>query len=89
MKEAAEGLNAALMNLIDELDDNPTPAVGSPLDPKIANSQKEESTEDKLKQTQDGDKYVNSWFLAFSTPGKIFSRQHIETIFLFFPENRI
>ena len=55
VKEAAEGLNAALMNLIDELDDNPTPMVGSPADKKESD-QGEVISDGAGKQTQEGDK---------------------------------
>ena len=55
MKEAAEGLNAALMNLIDELDDNPTPMVGSPADRRDEGGQGEVITDNTAgKQPQEG-----------------------------------
>ena len=34
-------------------------------------------------------KQTPQYFLTLNTLGKIFSRQHIEIFFLFFPENRI
>ena len=60
VKEAAEGLNAVLMNLIDELDDNPTPAVGTPADSKVESGEGEVTSQDNLKQAQEPDKYVLS-----------------------------
>ena len=46
------------MNLIDELDDNPTPAVGTPSDSKVESGKGEVTSQDNLKQAQEPDKYV-------------------------------
>ena len=46
MREAAEGLNYAVMDLIDKLDDNPTPAIGSPSDQSQFSKQRESTPGD-------------------------------------------
>lgn len=56
VKEAAEGLNAVLMNLVDEVDDNPTPAIGSPSDSRVESKQGEVTNDIEMKQMQEADK---------------------------------
>ena len=55
------------MNLIDELDDNPTPAVGTPSDSKLESNQGEVTNDATVKQTQEADKYVSESLLSFLT----------------------